>query len=332
MVGKQHSQTISLPKIFSWLNERAMKHFVPNTPFLISIFLFPIAAVWSKPSYPPEMPGAREVIYKKASDTNLKLWIFQPKDHKKGDNKPAIVFFFGGGWRGGTPGQFEMQCKYLASRGMVAITADYRVSSRQQTKATACVEDGKSAVRWIRQNAVKLGIDSRRVTAGGGSAGGHVAAATGTIEGFEGDDEDMDVSSKPNALVLFNPAVALDDIGKAFIVPNEKKTSLAVRIGANPRKLSPYHHLDKNLPPTIIFHGTNDDAVPFATVRLFQKQAQQLGRNCKLVSFAGKPHGFFNWGRFENAPFRESMYETDLFLSKLGWLKGQPTIDKFITQ
>ena len=278
------------------------------------------------------MPDAREIIYKKTSDTDLKLWIFQPKGHRKGDKKPAIVFFFGGGWRGGTPAQFEMQCKYLASRGMVAITADYRVSSRQQTKATACVEDGKSAVRWIKQNAGKLGIDPRRVAAGGGSAGGHVAAATGTIEGFEGESEDIEVSSKPDALVLFNPAVALDDIGKEFILPEEKKATLTERVGTKPQKLSPYHHLDKNLPPTIIFHGTNDDAVPFATVRLFQKQAQQLGRNCKLVSFAGKPHGFFNWGRFENAPFRKSMYETDLFLSKLGWLKGQPTIDKFITQ
>ena len=278
------------------------------------------------------MPDAREIIYKKTSDTDLKLWIFQPKGHRKGDKKPAIVFFFGGGWRGGTPAQFEMQCKYLASRGMVAITADYRVSSRQQTKATACVEDGKSAVRWIKQNAGKLGIDPRRVAAGGGSAGGHVAAATGTIEGFEGESEDIEVSSKPDALVLFNPAVALDDIGKEFILPEEKKATLTERVGTKPQKLSPYHHLDKNLPPTIIFHGTNDDAVPFATVRLFQKQAQQLGRNCKLVSFAGKPHGFFNWGRFENAPFRKSMYETDLFLSKLGWLKGQPTIDPFITQ
>jgi acetyl esterase len=309
-----------------------MIHFVPDKPFLILIVLFPMAAVWSKPSYPPEMPDAREVTYKKASDAELKLWIFQPNGHKKGDKKPAIVFFFGGGWRAGTPGQFEKQCQYLASRGIVAISADYRVSSRHQTKATTCVEDGKSAVRWIRKNAVKLGIDSRRVAAGGGSAGGHVAAAIGTIKGFEAEGENIEISSKPDALVLFNPAVALDDIGTEFVLSDEKKLSFPERVGTNPQKLSPYHHLDRHLPPTIIFHGTNDDAVPFATVRLFQKQAQQLGRNCKLVSFAGKPHGFFNWGRFENAPFRKSMYETDLFLSKLGWLKGQPTIDQFITQ
>ena len=308
-----------------------MVHFALAIPLIIPIILFPVTATWAKPSYPPQMPDAQAVIYKKASNTDLKLWLFYPKDPNKEDNKPAIVFFFGGGWRGGTPAQFEMQCKYLASRGLVAITADYRVSSRHQTKARACVEDGKSAIRWIRQNAGKLGIDSRRVAAGGGSAGGHVAATIGTIKGFEAEGEDIEFSSQPDALLLFNPAVTLDDIGKEFIIPEEKKATLAERVGTNPRKLSPYHHIDKNLPPSIIFHGTNDDAVPFATVRLFQKRASEMGNHCKLVSFSGKPHGFFNWGRFENAPFRKSMYETDLFLSKLGWLKGKPTIDQFIS-
>jgi len=288
--------------------------------------------VCAKPSYPPEIGDAREVIYKNASSSDLKLWILEPEGLKKGDKKPVIVFFFGGGWRGGTPAQFEMQCKYLASRGMVAITADYRVSSRQQTKATACVEDGKSAIRWIRENAGTLGIDPRRLAAGGGSAGGHVAAATGTIKGFDAKNGDNHTSSKPDALVLFNPAVALDDIGKEFIIPEEKKATLPERVGTNPRKLSPYHHLDKTLPPTIIFHGTKDEAVPFATVRLFQRQADKLGRHCRLVPFVGKPHGFFNWGRFENEPFRNSMRETDLFLTKLGWLKGKPTINQFINR
>jgi acetyl esterase/lipase len=309
---------------------------VKSAPFHINLFFIGLLlkatnTVCAKPSYPPVISDAREVTYKNASSLNLKLWILEPDGHKKGDKKPVIVFFFGGGWRGGTPAQFEMQCKYLASRGMVAITADYRVSSRHQTLATACVEDGKSAIRWIRENAGRLGIDTRRVAAGGGSAGGHVAAATGTIKGFEARNENIEISSKPNALVLFNPAVVLDDIGNEFVLPEEKKSSLPERVGTNPRKLSPYHHLDKTLPPTIIFHGTKDEAVPFETVRLFQRQADELGRHCWVVPFAGKPHGFFNWGRFENEPFRKSMKETDRFLSALGWIKGKPTIDQFIT-
>ena len=294
------------------------------------ILWLPLVAFGATPSYPPQLPDAREYVYKKASGSDLKLWVFQPQGQAKRKGKPAIVLFFGGGWRSGTPAQFEKQCEYLASRGMVAVTADYRVSSRQKTQATACVEDAKSAVRWMRQNSSKLGIDPKKIAVGGGSAGGHVAAAIGTVKGFEAEEEDLGISSKPDALVLFNPAVALSDIGRRFVIPEEKKVAMQARVGTEPKKLSPYHHLSTGLPPTIIFHGTRDDAVPFLTVRLFEKRARELDADCRLVSFPEKPHGFFNWGRFANEPFRKSMLETDLFLSKLGWLKGEPTIENFI--
>ena len=295
---------------------------------ILSLFIFTLAtSALGKPPYPPELPDAREEVYQTIGDTKLKLWIFEPEGHKKSDKRPAVVFFFGGGWRAGTPGQFEMQCKYLASRGMVAMTADYRVSSRNGTKATACVEDGKSAVRWIRKNARKLGVNPAKVAAGGGSAGGHVAAAIATVPGFEKDDE---TSSAPNALLLFNPAVILAEVPGEIEMPAEKAVSLKERIGTDPKKISPYHHVRKGLPPTIIFHGTNDDAVPFRTVQLYEKRAQALGNSCKLVAFDDKPHGFFNWGRFDNETFRKTMLASEQFLAKQGWIKGKSTINAFI--
>ena len=292
-----------------------------------SIILALTILALGKPSYPPELPDAREEVYKTIGDTKLKLWIFEPNGHKISDKRPAVVFFFGGGWRSGTPGQFEMQCKYLSSRGMVAITADYRVSSRNDTKATACVEDGKLAVRWIRKNARTLGVDPAKVAAGGGSAGGHVAAAIATVPGFEKDEK---TSSVPNALLLFNPALILAEVPGKFEVSAEKMASRKERIGTDPQKISPYHHLRKGLPPTIIFHGSNDDAVPFRTVQLYEKRAQALGNYCKLVAFESKPHGFFNWGRFDNESFRETMLASEHFLAKLGWIKGKSTINAFI--
>ena len=123
--------------------------------------------------------------YKEASGAKLFLHVFNPEGHKTTDARPAIVFFFGGGWNGGTPKQFEPHCQYLARRGMVAITAEYRVKSRNKTSPFECVADGKSAVRFIRANAAKLGVDPKRVAAGGGSAGGHVAAATGNCPELE---------------------------------------------------------------------------------------------------------------------------------------------------
>ena len=287
----------------------------------------------AKPAYPPVLPDAREETYKTAGEAKLKLWIFSPQEPKSsGGKKPAVVFFFGGGWRSGNPAQFAPQCRYLASRGVVAVTADYRVSTRHGTKATACVEDGKSAVRWMRANAERLGVDPNKIAAGGGSAGGHVAAAVGTVPGFEAKGEDHTVSSRPDALLLFNPAVLLASVPE-YKFPPEKDASRRERAGTDPMKISPYHHLAKEAPPTLIFHGKKDDAVDFRTVRLYEKQAKKLGALCKLHAFEDMPHGFFNWGRFDNKPFRDTMLATDQFLAELGWLrglKGKPSIDAFI--
>ena len=64
-----------------------------------------------------------KVFFDERGDTKLDLYIYYPEGHKPTDKRPAIVFFFGGGWTNGSPGQFEQHCKHLASRGMVAITA-----------------------------------------------------------------------------------------------------------------------------------------------------------------------------------------------------------------
>ena len=66
----------------------------------------------------------RSVVYKTVGDVSLALHLFEPEGHKATDKRPAIVFFFGGGWNGGTPSQFYPHCAYLASRGMVAVAAE----------------------------------------------------------------------------------------------------------------------------------------------------------------------------------------------------------------
>ena len=66
------------------------------------------------------LSGSRPEIYKKIGDVALPIYIFVPRNHQSQDKCPAIVFFFGGGWRGGSSQQFQNQCQYLASRGMVA--------------------------------------------------------------------------------------------------------------------------------------------------------------------------------------------------------------------
>lgn len=274
--------------------------------------------------YPPKFEGARVETYKTVGDVKLSLHIFEPPAGAAGvkTGRPAIVFFFGGGWTSGSPAQFEPHCRALAARGMVAITADYRVASRNQAKPVQCVADAKSALRYVRAQAARLGIDPRRIAAGGGSAGGHLAAAVATLPGFDEPGEDLNISCVPDALVLFNPALVLAELpglelsGFGTRVPEE-------RMGTAPKNLSPAHHVKKGAPPTIIFHGKADTTVPYATVEAFERLMKAAGSRCELVGYEGRTHGFFNHGRGDNADYRDTLARTDAFLVSLGWIAAK---------
>jgi len=253
---------------------------------------------------------SKKTTYKKIGDVELKLHIFNPKGHKATDKTPAVVFFFGGGWNGGTPKQFYPHSEYLASRGMVAISAEYRVKNIHKTTPKECVMDGKSAVRWIRSHAKELGIDPNMLAAGGGSAGGHVAATTGTVKGLNQKGEDTAVSCIPNALVLFNP-----------VYDNGPKGYGHNRVKDYWKQISPMHNISKTTPPTIVFLGTNDNLIPVATAKEYQKLMKVVGVRSDLHLYDGQPHGFFN-----KAKFKETVIEADKFLASLGFLKGEPTL------
>ena len=258
--------------------------------------------------YPPVLEGAREEVYKTIGDVQLRLWIYNPAGHAPTDSRPSIVFFFGGGWANGSPAQFENQAKLLAARGMVAITADYRVASRHQVKVDSCLRDAKSALRHVRLNAKRLGIDPNRIAAGGGSAGGHLAAATATVPGFEEASEIKKASSRPNALVLFNPALVFP------------ASITAERMGVPADDLSPFHHLKRGAPPTIIFHGEADTTVPIDPIKSYRDKAVSLGAKCELVSYPGQTHGFFNHGRGNNEYYDKTTTRMLAFLTGLGYL------------
>ena len=144
---------------------------------------------------PDRVVAFKEIVLKKgeAKKGELSLHVFNPQGHQVTDHSPAIVFFFGGGWNGGTPKQFYEQAKFFADHGFVAISAEYRVESRNKTTPFECVQDGKSAIRWVRSHAPELGVNSKQIVAAGGSAGGHVAVCTGIIKGHENKDEDLQV-------------------------------------------------------------------------------------------------------------------------------------------
>lgn len=258
------------------------------------------------------------IVYKKLEDDELSLHLFYPENHQASDKRSGIVFFFGGGWNGGSPSQFYPHCQYLSSRGMVAMSAEYRVKSRNQTTPRECVMDGKSAVRWIRLNAKKLGIDPAKIAAGGGSAGGHVAAATGTVEAFEQAGEDGSVVSCPDALVLFNP-----------VFDNGPKGYGHSRVKDYWKEISPLHNITSSVPPTVVFLGTKDQLIPVETAKRYQRLMEEKKRRCDLHLYQGQAHGFFNLSKGRDF-YVQTVFEMDRFLCSLGFLTGEPTIRSLI--
>ncbi|MEI8313874.1 MAG: alpha/beta hydrolase [Verrucomicrobiota bacterium] len=247
-----------------------------------------------------------QITYKSVGAVELKLHLFRPAATAAG-LRSAIVFFFGGGWTTGSPGTFYPHCRHLAELGMVAVAAEYRVRDRHGTSAFECVADGKSAVRWLRAHAAEFGIDPHRIAAGGGSAGGHVAACAATITG--GEDETGFVSSQPDALVLFNPAV------------DATLAMFADRFAGRATEISPVHHVRPGQSPTIIFHGTEDKIVPYENVERFTRLMTAAGNRCELVPFPGKEHGFYHYGDGTGSePYHSTIAATDQFLSALGFI------------
>lgn len=261
------------------------------------------------------------LLYKVVNEDSLYLHIYKPEKVTK--PTAAIVFFFGGGWAGGHPRQFFQQSDYLASRGILAISAEYRIKNIHRTTPFDCVEDGKSAIRWVREHSKELHIDPNKIIASGGSAGGHIALCTALIEGHESSNENLDISSIPNAVVGYNPV--FDTTSKGY---GSKK------VAGRETEISPCHQVKPNLPPMLNFHGTDDKTVPFENAERFTKLMKEAENSCELVAIEGAGHGFFNGAFFRKTNtdkyFNLSMYDTDVFLEKLGFLDGKPTIKREI--
>ena len=278
-------------------------------------------------SWPPEIDSDTIFTYKTIDETKLNLWVFNPSKRYNSSEKPAIIFFFGGGFRAGTPKQFLEHSKYLSARGMVSILADYRVSSRNKTRPIKCLNDAKSAIRWVRKYSKNLGINPNRIIAGGGSAGGALAALTGTVSMFDEENEDLNISSKPNAMVLFNPGVIMSPVKEyplSVMSERRKKNATKFNLGVDPIFFSPYNYIDDKTPPTIIFHGKNDTTIDPKTVVLFNQKMKKFGNNSELYLYEGKTHGFFNYGLEHNGPFVDTMRKVDDFLVNLGYIQSLP--------
>ncbi len=283
----------------------------------LMLFAMSLPAIAQAKKVPVKLTDATVItadhIYKKTPEGELTLHGFFPSDWKASDKRPVIVFFFGGAWKSGAFTQFVPQAEYFASRGIVALSADYRIESKHKTTPDKCIEDAKSAIRYVRANAAKLGVDPAKIIASGGSAGAHIAACTAIVPGFDSPDDLIEISCVPAALLLFNP-------GLNYTRPIKDASGNDIAA-----KISPTQFLTAKTPPTWLVYGDADPA--FAQGQEYATKAKALGVPVSLFSAPKQPHGFFN-----RSPWIESTtLAADLWLASQGFSSGKSTLDPMTT-
>jgi len=252
-------------------------------------------------------------LYKQIDTIQLFVEVYNPPIVAESKAYPAMIFFFGGGWNGGNRSHFLEHAKYFSKRGIVCFLADYRTASMHKTTPFESLKDAKSAIRFIRINASKFGIDSKKIIASGGSAGGHLATATALTSTYDEATDNLSLSPIPNALVLFNPVIDNGPGGYGY-----------ERIGDAYKSFSPLHNIKKGAPPTIFFLGTNDVLIPVETAEYYRIVMEKVESRCDLRLYEGQGHGFFNHKNFEY--YEKTIFEADKFLQSLGYLKAQPLV------
>lgn len=250
------------------------------------------------------------LVYKQVGPRDLRIHVTKPADWKPTDSRPAVLFFHGGGWTGGKPGQFDDHCQVLAKRGIVCFQVEYRLLKKgTNAPPMDCIHDAKSSLRWVRSRAAEFGIAADKIATSGGSAGGHLAAFLGTTDGVDDPQESTQISARSNAMLLFNPVY---DNG-----PDGWGTG---RVGDQYKTYSPAHNLSGDDAPAIVFLGTHDQLIPVATAQRFQNEMHRLGVRSDLRLYADAGHGFFNANKNDGKYFQLTINETIEFLVSLGWI------------
>jgi acetyl esterase len=229
----------------------------------------------------------RVLPYKQVDGVVLSLDLFLPRGERPERGYPALLLFHGGGWKHGAPWQFHPQCEVFARAGIACFSAQYRTASKFSSTPQEAVSDALDAWSYLEEQAPHLGLDPASLFAGGGSAGGHLAAMLGGDLVPEG--------RRPVALILYNPLL---NLAPGYYAHE--------RFGAGWAMLSPHHRLAAPAPDALIMSGTEDPEVLVPTLRQFCSRLEQFGGRCSLELFSGAQHGFFNPGRGQDEYFHST--------------------------
>lgn len=248
-----------------------------------------------KPSAPAYVRIETGIEYTNPDNQHLQLNIARPV--KQEGLRPAIICIHGGGFRAGKRDSYDALCVKLAQEGFVALTISYRLAPKYQFPAA--IHDTKAAVRWVRANAAKYGIDPNRIGVTGGSAGGHLVqflGVTGDVKEFEGDGGNPDQSSKVTCVVnVYGPSDFTKSYGKsvdaAQVLPLFLGGNLETAKLAHIRS-SPLNWVTPNAAPTLFIHGTEDKYVAHEQAVWIHDRLKSAGVDTELLLLQGAGHGF----------------------------------------
>lgn len=279
----------------------------------------------------PSAPTPESVVIKTVGGQDVKLEFFRPEGVGKSERRPAILWIHGGAWLGGTTEATTPHARYFASRGMFAANVAYRLAAPGKITVADCLADCRAAVRYLRDHAEKLGIDPARIAVAGDSAGGHLAAALGTLP----DPEAGGTSSKPDAMLLYNPIVDMteDDwiryaVGGESLSNKKSPRPSSPEDVARARALSPVFHVTAGQPPAIVLHGRADHVVKVGQAERFAVASRAADSRCDLVIYEDNiGHAFVLAGyKYPEPVVVEAIRAGDGFLVSLGWLNGRPNL------
>lgn len=272
---------------------------------LLATFVCPGAAEAQRTTVPLETLAKIESFSQPYADYDgrkLRLDIHRPKERTK--PLPAVVCIHGGGWRNGDRGSQTAVAQTLAANGYVAVTITYRL--RDEAIFPAAIQDCKAAVRWLRANAKRLGVDPERIGATGLSAGGHLAAllaTSGGAEELEGDGGNPEFSSTIQACVACG---AQSDLQSERIQSLSRRPQdpfyqgfLGGTFDETPKQYalaSPRNHLDASDPPLAFATGQKDDLSTHAEA--IRSDMTAKGIPTGLLVIADAPHAFQGTQKF----------------------------------
>ncbi len=219
------------------------------------------------------------VPYAVVNGSELHLDIYRPTD-RGATALPPVLLIHGGGWTSLDKSTMRGMGQFLARSGFVAFSVDYRLLQGTQNRWPAQFDDVQRAVRWIRANAAKYGVNAGRMGAFGHSAGAQLAALLGMEDTRDNSDPALaQYSSRAQAVVDVSGPTDFtadkDPDGIAFLTD-----LFGVTYAKHPevwREASPVFHVSKEDAPFLIVHGTQDKNVPMSQPQELFERLQAAG-------------------------------------------------------